>query len=148
MIVLDLMCSKGHRFEAWFASRDAFDAQQARGLVQCAICGEASVSAMPAGPLVRRHGGEAPASASASTSTDVVAAPPDAAAELFRALATMARRAEDVGERFPEEARRIHYEEAPARAIRGQATREETRELLEEGIMVLPALLPKATDVH
>jgi len=60
----------------------------------------------------------------------------------------MARQAENVGENFPEEARRIHYDEAPARAIRGVATADETRDLLEEGILVLPAPIPPDEEIH
>ena len=60
----------------------------------------------------------------------------------------MARQAENVGERFPEEARRIHYDEAPARTIRGIASQDETRDLLEEGIMVLPAPVPPESETH
>lgn len=67
---------------------------------------------------------------------------------LHQALATMARQAENVGERFPEEARRIHYDEAPPRAIRGVATADETRDLLEEGILVLPAPIPPDEEIH
>jgi len=69
-------------------------------------------------------------------------------AQLHRALATMARQAENVGERFPEEARRIHYDEAPARTIRGVATADETRDLLDEGIIVLPAPVPPEDELH
>ena len=69
-------------------------------------------------------------------------------AQLQQALATMARRAENVGERFPEEARRIHYDEVPARTIRGVATADETRDLLEEGILVLPAPVPPDEEMH
>ena len=60
----------------------------------------------------------------------------------------MARRAENVGERFPEEARRIHYDEAPARNIRGIASADEARDLLEEGILVLPAPVPPEGEMH
>ncbi len=67
---------------------------------------------------------------------------------LNQALVNMARRAENVGERFPEEARRIHYDEAPARTIRGTATADETRELLDEGIAVLPAPVPPEDEIH
>ena len=67
---------------------------------------------------------------------------------LHQALVNMARRAENVGERFPEEARRIHYDEAPARTIRGTATADETRELLDEGIAVLPAPVPPEDEIH
>ena len=63
-------------------------------------------------------------------------------------MITLLVQAENVGERFPEEARRIHYDEAPARTIRGIASREETEELLEEGILVLPAPVPPEGDLH
>ncbi len=65
-----------------------------------------------------------------------------------QALVKMARQAENVGERFPEEARRIHYDEVPARSIRGVATADETRDLLEEGIVVLPAPVPPEDELH
>ena len=71
-----------------------------------------------------------------------------AMSQLHEALVSMARKAENVGERFPEEARRIHYDEAPARSIRGVATADETRELLEEGIAVLPAPIPPEDELH
>ena len=67
---------------------------------------------------------------------------------LHQALVKMARQAENVGQRFPEEARRIHYDEAPARSIRGVATADETRDLLEEGIVVLPAPVPPEGELH
>lgn len=85
----------------------------------------------------------APASAPAAAS-----AMAPGVAQLQRALATMARHAENVGERFPEEARRIHYDEAPARTIRGVASLDETRDLLEEGIFVLPAPVPPDEEIH
>ncbi len=71
-----------------------------------------------------------------------------AMAALHQALVSMARQAENVGERFPEEARRIHYDEIPPRNIRGVATVDETRDLLEEGIMVLPAPMPPEDEFH
>ena len=73
---------------------------------------------------------------------------PDVAKQLFASLVMMARTAENVGIHFPEEARRIHYNEAPARTIRGIASSDETRELMEEGIMVLPALVPPESETH
>jgi hypothetical protein len=82
---------------------------------------------------------------------DTTAAPltqPEAVQNFFQALAVMARQADNVGDRLPEEARRIHYKEAPARNIRGIATAEETRELLDEGIMVLPAPVPPESETH
>lgn len=74
--------------------------------------------------------------------------PSSQAGALHQTLVNMARRAENVGERFPEEARRIHYDEAPARTIRGTATADETRELLDEGIVVLPAPVPPDDEIH
>jgi hypothetical protein len=150
MIILNLQCINSHRFEGWFASRESFDHQVGRGEVQCALCQSAEVSAMPSALRVLRSGHESEP-AQVPESTKVAQAPSDAtlaAHKLYQALATIARNAENVGDRFPEEARRIHYEETPARAIRGQATRDETRELLEEGILVLPAPLPPESDTH
>lgn len=163
MIVLNLLCDNGHRFEGWFASSETFHSQLERGLVQCAHCGTSTISQLPSGPRVRR-GASGSAKREEMTArrdqhtamdeSDTVPAAslqmvtPQAAKELFRQLATMARQAEDVGERLPEEARRIHYREAPARNIRGVATAEETMELLEEGIMVLPAPVPPEDELH
>lgn len=167
MIVLNLSCHNGHVFEGWFASREAFDGQCARGLVQCAECTSEQVTALPSGPRVLRHAGDTPAHAKASalahTSAPVSGTghlpnqpsaqfptplTPDAALKLYQALAVMARGAENVGERFPEEARKIHYDEAPARTIRGIASPDETQELLDEGILVLPAPVPSDGEMH
>ena len=143
MIVLNLLCENGHRFEGWFASREAFDDQARRGMVECSECRSLVTTAMPSGPLVRRHGGSG-----GDTPTAVMAPEQETARRLFAALAAMARRAEDVGQRFPEEARRIHYREVPARTIRGIASAEETRELLDEGVPVLPAPVPPERETH
>jgi hypothetical protein len=165
MIVLNLLCDNGHHFEGWFASSEAFRGQLADDLVQCAYCGTSTISQLPSGPHVRRGGSvdsasgdedrpSAPGCAVApSRATPMQTAPmqtiePQAARQFFQQLATMARQAENVGERLPEEARRIHYKEAPARNIRGVATMEETRELLEEGILVLPAPVPPESETH
>lgn len=155
MIVLDLSCANEHRFEGWFASSAAFESQLARGLVNCPVCNGTEVRRLPSAPYVQTRGAPAleapPGRASAPTqrtSTAITASPspapdagtlaPAAVAELLGALRRMAKAAEDVGERLPEEARRIHHGEAEARDIRGAASRDEIEELLEEGIMVLP----------
>lgn len=157
MIILDLLCDNGHRFEGWFASSDAFRDQQARQLVQCTYCQTSSVTQLPSAPYVRRGGAAITQDRNISEAADtkeVTAAPltqltqPEAAQKLFQTLAIMARQAENVGDRLPEEARRIHYKEAPPRNIRGIATAEETRELLDEGIMVLPAPVPPESETH
>jgi hypothetical protein len=158
MIVLNLSCQNGHTFEGWFASREAFDGQRQRGLVQCAHCSSDHVDALPSGPRVLRHAESTSRALTSGTTATPMAAgdgqavmqmpAPEYAQKLFQALATMARQAENVGERFPEEARRIHYEEAPARSIRGIASADETQELLEEGILVLPAPVPSEGELH
>ena len=150
MIVLNLTCPNGHAFEGWFASRQAFDEQCGRRLVQCTHCASDVVSALPSGPRVLRHAGQmqAPVPVVPSAPVSVQTPAPAMAEQLLKTLVTMARQAENVGERFPEEARRIHYDEAPARTIRGIASREETEELLEEGILVLPAPVPAEGDLH
>jgi hypothetical protein len=149
MIVLNLQCDQGHRFDGWFASRDAFGDQCERGLVQCTFCQSVMVNALPSSPHVRRSGAATEVVPSAQTGQAEVVSPDQATAQkVFQALAAIARQAENVGTRFPEEARRIHHEEAPQRSIRGIASREETRELLEEGILVLPAPVPPENETH
>lgn len=153
MIVLNLSCTNGHVFEGWFASRDAFAEQVERGMVRCLQCHSTSVTALPSGPHVRRQateiGVKCESLGEAETKGQAVqTVAPEAVRKLFATLATMARSAENVGERFPEEARRMHYDEAPARNIRGLASSEEARELLEEGIFVLPAPVPPENETH
>jgi hypothetical protein len=155
MIILDLLCDNGHRFEGWFASSDAFRDQQVRQLVQCTYCQTSSVTQLPSAPYVRRGGATTMQERNIYDALDAngLTAPPpltqpEAAQKIFQTLAVMARQAENVGDRLPEEARRIHYKEAPARNIRGIATVEETRELLDEGIMVLPAPVPPESETH
>lgn len=143
MIVLDLLCDRGHRFEGWFASGEAFRDQSQRRLVHCPQCQTSGISQLPSAPHVKRAATEV---AIPEKATTPASAP--AMVQLHQALVSMARKAENVGERFPEEARRIHYDEAPARSIRGVATQDETRDLLEEGIAVLPALVPPEDELH
>ena len=131
MIVFDLTCAHGHRFEGWFASADDFEQQARAVLVRCPVCDDASVVRVPSAKVhvgsatvdAPRTGEEAP--------SDTVAGFPD---ELVRKLREVVRNTENVGHRFPEEARKIHYEEVPARPIRGQASKEEADSLREEGI--------------
>ena len=140
MKVLNLQCSHAHGFEGWFASEDDFQGQLARGLLECPLCGDAQVTKMPSAPRLNLGAAEPQAPAK----QEVVSAPN---AHLQAAWLQMVRQVmantEDVGERFAEEARKIHYGESEERGIRGQATREETEALLDEGIGVLPLPLPK-----
>ena len=137
MKVLDLHCSHGHGFEGWFGSEDDFQSQQAGGLIECPMCGDTSIVKRLSAPRLNL-GASAP-----QEKQDVVAPGNAMQAEWMRMVRKVMAETEDVGERFAEEARRIHYGEVDERAIRGQASPEETHALLEEGIGVLPLLVPK-----
>jgi len=140
MKVLNLQCGHAHGFEGWFASEGDFQDQLARGLVECPLCGDARVSKLPSAPRLNLGAPEPRAPAK----QEVMAAPP---AQLQAAWMQLVRQVmastEDVGERFAEEARKIHYGESEERGIRGQASAEETQALLEEGVPVLPLPIPK-----
>ena len=138
MKVLDLQCAQGHGFEGWFASGEDFDNQCARKLVQCPLCGNAEVTKKLSAPRLnlgagRERSAEVPESAGAQTL---------AAAWLDFSRKLVANTA-DVGERFADEARKMHYGDAPERAIRGKTTPDEAQALVEEGIEVMPLLLPE-----
>jgi hypothetical protein len=139
MKVLDLRCANGHGFEGWFASEDDFADQNTRGIIVCPMCADHQVERLPSAPRLNLSGArEAPASA-----TVAPAAGDLQAAWLAAARAVMAR-TEDVGERFAEEARRIHYGETEHRGIRGQATPEQREALRDEGIETFALPLPVA----
>lgn len=149
MKVLDLQCSAGHLFEGWFASEADFQDQQARQLVACPLCGDTAVSKMLSAPRLNLGRGSEPAADSAPPAAGGAGAAPVAALPrqaMQAAWLQMVRRVlaqtEDVGERFADEARRIHHGEAAERGIRGQATPEQTEALLEEGIAVMPLPIP------
>lgn len=147
MIVLDLHCPDAHRFEGWFASAAAFEDQLARGLVSCPSCGATAIRRLPSAPYVRT-GQAAPTAVPPARPTPAPSAVQvDAMAKLVGHLRSLAHGAEDVGERLPEEARRIHYGETESRDIRGSASRDEVEALLDEGIAVLP-LPPAEEDLH
>ena len=143
MKVLDLHCAQAHVFEGWFSSEEDFLAQQQRGLVTCPMCGDSAVTKMLSAPRLNLG---SPRMAE-EPRQDVVATTDPSARELQAAWLAMARRVladtEDVGERFAEEARRIHYGETEQRGIRGKASRAETEALQEEGISVVPMVLPE-----
>ncbi len=143
MIVFNLACAHEHRFEGWFASGDEFDSQCARSLVQCPVCASAEIRRLPSAPrlnLARAGGDERTPAASAGA--------PATAEVMQQKLLQMARmlvqQTDDVGERFAEEARKIHYREAPPRGIRGVASPVEVAELNDEGIEVFAFPIPDA----
>ncbi len=136
MKVLNLRCENGHGFEGWFASDDEFMDQNGRGLVECPMCGDKVISRMPTAPRLNLSG-QREAPPAEPTSVDMQAA-------FLQAVRQMMANTEDVGERFPEEARRIHYGEVEQRGIRGEATPDERQALLDEGIEVVPIPIPRA----
>ena len=152
MKVLTLQCAHQHSFEGWFASEDDFASQIERGLLECPLCGGREIQKLPSAPRLNlgasreREDTTAPAMAptpAVGPSVEMFAAAnPAHQASVLRALRELVANTEDVGERFAEEARRIHYGDAAHRNIRGRASAREAVELLEEGIEVMP--LPAA----
>jgi hypothetical protein len=139
MKVLNLQCAAQHVFEGWFASEDDFQSQLVRGLVECPVCGDTQVAKMLSAPRLNL-GAPAPAEP-----RQEVASPSPVAlqAAWMKMVRHVLANTDDVGDRFPEEARKMHYGEAQTRGIRGKASREETEALLEEGIEVLPLPVPE-----
>ncbi|MEN9763233.1 MAG: hypothetical protein RI906_3059 [Pseudomonadota bacterium] len=142
MKVFDLSCSQEHRFEGWFNSEQDYDDQCARALVECPLCGDRQVRRLLSAPRLNlsRSGPEQspPSAVQASNLT-----PEQLQAVWLKAARYIVENTEDVGERFAEEARRIHYDEAPERSIRGTASAEQTAALAEEGIAVMALPLPE-----
>ena len=146
MKVLDLQCAQGHGFEGWFGSEEDFQSQQARALVQCPLCGDASISKKLSAPRLNLSRSSAPQAPEQGDKALAVAGPQDTdMAKLWMEIGRhLMANTTDVGPRFAEEARKIHYGEAPERGIRGQTSAREARELMEEGIGVLPFAVPEA----
>jgi hypothetical protein len=142
MKVFRLACARGHGFEGWFASAEAYERQREAGDVACPVCEDREVTRLPSAPYVNTGAREPP-------TVPVAASPPAANPALDAALAALKAHVlantEDVGRRFPEVARRIHYGEEGARGIRGRATPQEAVELVEEGIEAVP--LPPGIDL-
>ena len=138
--VFNLRCDNAHTFEGWFASGNDLDAQRERGLLSCPVCNSVEVVKAPSAPYVGRAVAEpAPAETGAAARQTAIMPTPAQMQAMFTTMAReIARTTEDVGERFAEEARRIHYNEVPARGIRGTTTRAEAQALDEEGIGVMP----------
>ncbi len=148
MIKYQLHCDNGHDFEGWFPSSDAFEKQKKRGFVACAICGTNKVDRAIMAPAVARID-KVPADLPAEFMNDVSSSLiSDEERELRQRLAElraeMIKDAKDVGEDFAEEARKIHFGESDVKQIYGRTTLADARELLDEGIGVLP--LPPSFD--
>lgn len=143
MKVLDLQCDHGHAFEGWFGSEEDFLAQCEKSMVQCPVCGDVSIVKKLSAPRLNLSGSRAP---SDDVQQNQLSANADSvlAAAWFALARQVVANTTDVGNRFAEEARKMHYQEADERAIRGTTTRDEALSLMEEGIDVVPFVLPEA----
>ncbi len=157
MKVLDLQCTHSHAFEGWFASEEDFQGQLSRGLVECPLCGDRDITKKLSAPRLnlatargdksqeRELATPAVSEGSAPASQEVASlAPQQLQAAWLQMVQHVMANTEDVGEKFADEARKIHYGESQERNIRGQASREETESLQEEGIAVMPLPIPAA----
>ena len=133
MIIFDLICATGHTFEGWFQSQDSYEKQQANALVSCPHCGSCEVRRVPS-PLHLVKPANAPAVTEAAAKISTQSGLLSAYQQLVSLIVS---NSEDVGQDFAQEARKIHYQEAPVRSIRGQASVEEYEDLQDEGIDVL-----------
>ncbi len=147
MIVFDLSCSQGHRFEGWFGSSDDFAEQKAGGLIECPTCGCDEVGKAPMAPSVPAKG-NARAESSDETRQMTTGDMPSAVRKALEGLAKAQAKALEtstwVGDRFAEKAREMHYGETDEAPIHGRATRDQAEELSAEGIAVAPLLVPVA----
>jgi hypothetical protein len=161
MIRYNLVCAKGHEFESWFAGSAAYDRQAKRGLVECPICGSAKVGKALMTPRLARSGKSSPAAPAAPETAAPETAGPDAPAasgapapvavispqeqelrtKLKELREHLVKNADNVGQRFPEEARKMHYGEKEHRSIYGTASPDDARALHEEGIAFAPLLV-------
>ncbi|MFC3099519.1 DUF1178 family protein [Altererythrobacter lauratis] len=153
MIVFDLSCGQGHRFEGWFGSSDDFTAQKQRGLLSCPQCGDGRVEKAPMAPAVPRKGNqraEGPASTHAGPALQQMSnapVPPEvqlALAKLAELQAKALKGSKWVGSRFAEDARAMHYGEIEPAPIHGEASLEDARRLIDEGVEIAPLPFPVA----
>ena len=149
MIRYSLRCDRGHAFESWFQSSSTYEQQEKRKLVNCPTCGSDKVErAIMAPQIVSKKGHETPAPAPAPAASTEVTAPGstpllmaqerELRAKLKELRDHIVKNADNVGERFPNEARKMHYGDIEQRPIYGEASPEEARSLIEEGVEVSP----------
>jgi len=146
MIIYDLNCDNGHRFEGWFRSADEFEAQLAQHLVCCPKCDSHDVRRVPSAVAIGGHKPVHQEKSSASSAVMPVGAQVSALYE--KLVKAMIDNSEDVGTAFAEEARKIYYKESPERPIRGEASQDECDALREEGIPVLRLPSIKEEDLN
>jgi hypothetical protein len=146
MKVLNLRCAHHHVFEGWFASEDDFQSQSERGLIECPLCADKTVAKLPSAPRLNVSGAREPTVV--QSSSEPASGEGGQAMTLqsmwMRAVQHVMSTTVDVGDKFAEEARRIHYGETEERAIRGKASAEDAQALRDEGIDVMALPIPAA----
>ena len=150
MIVYDLECETGHRFEGWFSSAGDFEKQRDGQLLTCPACGNATVKRLPSAAYVNT-GAVEPVAKPQPPAPNIPQQYANLDPEIMaKVVEHIIQNTENVGDKFPEEARKIYYHEAPERHIRGTASRKEAEALRDEGIEVvaLPSLLPHGGKTH
>lgn len=146
MIRYALRCDHGHAFESWFQSSAAYDSQHKRGLVACPVCDSTKVEKAIMAPRIARKGKSksapepvaAPVEDTASTSLVMAPQERELLSKLKELRDHVLKNADNVGNKFPDEARKMHYGDIEHRAIYGEATTEEARALIDEGVEVAP----------
>lgn len=149
MIVFDLSCAEGHRFEGWFGSSGDFAEQQRQGLVACPHCGSGEVVKAPMAPAVPKKGNQQASGPSDESSVPMSTGktPPELTKALKQLAEAQKKALKDstwVGDRFAEQSRAMHYGERETAAIHGQASMDEAKALLDEGVPVAPLPFPVA----
>ena len=144
MKVLDLQCAHLHLFEGWFGSEEDYLSQRERGLIECPVCADSVITKRLSAPRLNLSRAQTPAELSGQPNVvELSAAGASWQAAWMEVSRKILANTDDVGTQFAEEARKIHYGEIPERGIRGQASVDETKSLIEEGIAVMPLLLPE-----
>ena len=146
MIRYALRCERGHEFESWFQSSSVYDSQHKRGMIACPMCESTKVDKAIMAPRImgKKKAKSEPQSATAPTETaatsTMIMSPQERelVAKLRELRDHVLKNADDVGKKFPDEARKMHYGDIEHRAIYGEATAEEARELIDEGVEVAP----------
>jgi len=150
MKVLNLRCANGHGFEGWFTSEDDFLSQNGRALIECPLCADRVIARLPSAPRLNLSGARdltpPPGAPPVNTEPAANTTPEQVQAAYLHGIRQLLARTEDVGPRFPEEARRIHYGEVPNRGIRGHATPQEREALRDEGIDTMALAVPRGLD--
>ncbi len=148
MIVFELICARHHRFEGWFASSDDFNVQKERGLLSCPVCAENSIEKLLTAKIghaesnAQGQGHQTPEPSVPLVSGTALQQ------KLHEILDYVLTHSDDVGSSFASEARKMHYQQAPRRDIRGTASAEQAEELIDEGISVYPLPIPPQGDWH